>query len=78
MVFPTLNFLIFYLCVWPTSWLLVMGRRHQLHKVAIILASYIFYAAWSTDSRCCCSPASASTWWPAGGSARLPIRAGAS
>jgi D-alanyl-lipoteichoic acid acyltransferase DltB (MBOAT superfamily) len=48
MVFPTLNFLIFYLCIWPTSWLLVLARRHQLHKVAIILASYIFYAAWST------------------------------
>ena len=48
MVFPTLNFLIFYLCVWPTSWLLVMARRHQLHKIAIILASYVFYAAWST------------------------------
>ncbi|HEY4168611.1 MAG TPA: MBOAT family protein, partial [Reyranella sp.] len=48
MVFPTLNFLIFYLCIWPTSWLLLLARRHQLHKVAIIAGSYIFYAAWST------------------------------
>jgi D-alanyl-lipoteichoic acid acyltransferase DltB (MBOAT superfamily) len=48
MVFPTLNFLIFYLCVWPVSWLLVLAHRHQFHKIAIIAASYIFYAAWST------------------------------
>jgi len=48
MVFPTLNFLIFYLCIWPTSWLLLVARRHQLHKLAIIAGSYIFYAAWST------------------------------
>jgi alginate O-acetyltransferase complex protein AlgI len=47
MVFPTLNFLIFYLLVWPISWLLVRADRHRLHKVAIIVASYIFYAAWS-------------------------------
>ncbi|MBN9086457.1 MAG: MBOAT family protein [Reyranella sp.] len=48
MVFPTLNFLIFYLGIWPLSWLLVRARRHGLHKLAIIAASYIFYAAWST------------------------------
>ena len=47
MVFPTLDFLIFYLCVWPVSWLLAASRRHQLHKIAIIVASYVFYAAWS-------------------------------
>lgn len=48
MVFPTLNFLIFYLAIWPLSWLLVRARRHGLHKLAIIAASYTFYAAWST------------------------------
>ncbi len=47
MVFPTLSFLIFYVVVWPTSWLAVALRRHTLHKLVIIAASYVFYAFWS-------------------------------
>jgi alginate O-acetyltransferase complex protein AlgI len=47
MVFPTLNFLLFYMVVWPTSWALVRAGRHTLHKLAIIAASYVFYAFWS-------------------------------
>src|SRR5581483_4398690 len=47
MVFPTLNFLLFYLALWPTAWALVRAGRHNLHKLAIIAASYFFYAFWS-------------------------------
>jgi alginate O-acetyltransferase complex protein AlgI len=47
-VFPTLNFLIFYLVVWPVSWLLARSRTHTLHKLAIIVASYVFYACYDT------------------------------
>jgi len=47
MVFPTLNFLLFYLALWPIAWALVRAGRHALHKVAIIAASYVFYAFWS-------------------------------
>ncbi|MEZ5852491.1 MAG: MBOAT family O-acyltransferase [Hyphomicrobiaceae bacterium] len=47
MVFPTLTFLLFYLVVWPLSWGLVLIGRHTLHKLAIIAASYYFYAYWS-------------------------------
>src|SRR5262245_4517184 len=47
MIFPTLNFLLFYLVLWPTAWALVLIRRHRLHKLAIIVASYFFYAVWS-------------------------------
>ena len=48
MVFPTLNFLLFYLIVWPVSWLLARANWHRLHKLSIIAASYAFYSAWST------------------------------
>ena len=48
MVFPTLSFLVFYLITWPISWALVWLRQHTLHKLAIILASYVFYSSWST------------------------------
>ena len=47
MIFPTADFLIFYLIVWLVAWGLVAFRRHFLHKVAIVSASYIFYASWS-------------------------------
>ena len=47
MIFPTLNFLLFYMLVWPTAWALVLAGRHNLHKLAIIAASYFFYAFWS-------------------------------
>jgi alginate O-acetyltransferase complex protein AlgI len=47
MIFPTLNFMLFYMALWPTAWLFVYAGRHNLHKSAIILASYVFYAFWS-------------------------------
>ena len=47
MVFPTLNFLLFYMALWPTAWALVRAGRHNLHKLTIIAASYFFYAFWS-------------------------------
>jgi D-alanyl-lipoteichoic acid acyltransferase DltB (MBOAT superfamily) len=48
MVFPTLSFLIFYLVVWPLSWLAAALRWHRVHKLVIILASYVFYSSWNT------------------------------
>src|SRR5205807_41856 len=48
MVFPTLSFLVFYLVVWPLSWAAVALRWHRVHKLVIILASYVFYSSWST------------------------------
>lgn len=47
MIFPTLNFLLFYMVLWPTAWVLVLAGRHSLHKLAIVAASYFFYAFWS-------------------------------
>jgi D-alanyl-lipoteichoic acid acyltransferase DltB (MBOAT superfamily) len=47
MIFPTLNFLLFYVALWPVAWLMVLIGRHSLHKLAIIGASYVFYAFWS-------------------------------
>jgi alginate O-acetyltransferase complex protein AlgI len=47
MIFPTLNFLLFYSVLWPLSWGLVLAGRHNLHKLAVIAASYFFYAMWS-------------------------------
>src|SRR5260370_41657519 len=48
MVFPTLSFLVFYLVVWPLSWAAVALRWHRVHKLVIILASYVFYSSWNT------------------------------
>src|ERR1700736_5238987 len=47
MIFRTLSFLIFFLCVWPAAWLPVVMGRHRLHKLAVVAASYVFYAFWS-------------------------------
>jgi D-alanyl-lipoteichoic acid acyltransferase DltB (MBOAT superfamily) len=47
MIFPTFNFLLFYMALWPTSWALVHAGRHGLHKLVIIAASYFFYSFWS-------------------------------
>ncbi len=47
MIFPTLNFLLFYLVVWPVAWGLALLRQHTLHKLAIIAASYFFYCVWN-------------------------------
>ncbi len=46
MVFPTLAFLLFFLVVWPHAWIAVWMRQHTLHKLVIIVASYVFYAFW--------------------------------
>ena len=48
MVFPTLNFLIFYLVVWPLSWAAVFAGRHGLHKLILVAASLVFYSCWDT------------------------------
>jgi alginate O-acetyltransferase complex protein AlgI len=47
MIFPTLNFLLFFLVVCPIAWALAITRAHTLHKLAIIGASYFFYAFWN-------------------------------
>lgn len=47
MIFPTLDFLLFFLVVWVVAWALVAFDQHSLHKLAIIGASYFFYACWS-------------------------------
>jgi D-alanyl-lipoteichoic acid acyltransferase DltB (MBOAT superfamily) len=47
MIFPTLSFMLFYMAVWPAAWGLVRAGWHNLHKLAIIAASYFFYAFWS-------------------------------
>lgn len=48
MVFPTLNFLLFYLVVWPLSWAAVWAGRHKLHKLILVAASLVFYSCWDT------------------------------
>lgn len=47
MIFPTLNFLLFFLVVCPIAWALAIVRTHTPHKLAIIGASYFFYAFWN-------------------------------
>ncbi|MEZ5668079.1 MAG: MBOAT family protein [Alphaproteobacteria bacterium] len=49
MLFPTVDFLIFFLVVFFGAWLLY--RRHDGRKLFLIAASYVFYAAW--DWRFC-------------------------
>ena len=44
MLFPTLQFVQFFLLVFPVSWLL--RWRDRPWKVFILAASYVFYAAW--------------------------------
>jgi alginate O-acetyltransferase complex protein AlgI len=45
MLFPTVTFAIFFLLVFPTSWLL-MPRRHRW-KLFMLAASYFFYGYWN-------------------------------
>src|SRR5450631_4210790 len=45
MIFPSVQFGIFFTIVLPLSWLLM--RRQELWKPFIVLASYVFYAAAS-------------------------------
>jgi alginate O-acetyltransferase complex protein AlgI len=49
MLFPTLNFLLFFLCV--AAALAVLGNRFELKKATLVGASYFFYAQW--DWRFC-------------------------
>ena len=44
MLFPTLTFALFFALVLPVSW--ALRDRTQLWKVAILVASYIFYGWW--------------------------------
>ena len=44
MLFPTLNFLIFFLIVLAVAWALV--ERDQWRKIFLTAASYVFYAFW--------------------------------
>ncbi len=44
MLFPTVQFAIFFAIVLPTSWLL--AHRRITWRVFIIIASYVFYGAW--------------------------------
>ncbi len=44
MLFPTVQFAIFFAIVLPTSWLL--AHRRIPWRVFIIIASYVFYGAW--------------------------------
>jgi D-alanyl-lipoteichoic acid acyltransferase DltB (MBOAT superfamily) len=44
MLFPTLQFVLFFLLVFPVSWLL--RWRDRPWKAFILAASYVFYAAW--------------------------------
>ena len=44
MLFPTLNFLIFFLIVLALAWALV--GRDSWRKFALTAASYVFYAFW--------------------------------
>lgn len=44
MLFPTLEFALFFLIVFTVSWLL--NNRHSAHKLFLVLASYFFYGYW--------------------------------
>ncbi len=45
MLFPTLDFLLFFVIVAAT--MVVLRRRHAARKLALVVASYIFYAQWN-------------------------------
>ena len=44
MIFPTFDFLIFFVLVWPLAWGAIFLGRHTLHKCVIITASFVFYS----------------------------------
>jgi D-alanyl-lipoteichoic acid acyltransferase DltB (MBOAT superfamily) len=45
MLFPTIEFALFFMLVLPCTWLL--NRRNELKKAMLVLASYVFYSFWS-------------------------------
>src|ERR1700719_1245997 len=49
MLFPTVNFGIFFILVFATAWLLV--RHHTWRLIVLTSVSYVFYAFW--DCRFC-------------------------
>ncbi|MBI3184887.1 MAG: MBOAT family protein [Myxococcales bacterium] len=44
MLFPTVEYGIFFLCVFAAAW--GLARRHLARKWLLLAASYVFYAAW--------------------------------
>ena len=44
MLFPTLNFALFFLVVFTVSW--TLNRYHRGHKLFLLAASYFFYGFW--------------------------------
>jgi alginate O-acetyltransferase complex protein AlgI len=49
MLFPTLNFGLFFLAIFAASW--ALARRPEQRKLLLVAASYVFYAFW--DWRFC-------------------------
>src|SRR6516165_3461096 len=47
MLFPTIEFAIFFSIVFPVTW--AVNRRNTLKKHFLLLASYFFYGFWSTN-----------------------------
>jgi len=45
MLFPTVEYAVFFLAVLAIAW--PLARREPLHKVFLLLASYVFYGFWS-------------------------------
>jgi D-alanyl-lipoteichoic acid acyltransferase DltB (MBOAT superfamily) len=45
MLFPTIEFALFFMLVLPCTWLL--NRRNALKKAMLVVASYVFYSFWS-------------------------------
>jgi len=47
MLFPTIEFALFFAVVFPFTWLL--NELNTLKKCFLVAASYFFYAAWRAD-----------------------------
>ena len=45
MLFPTVEYAVFFLAVLAIAW--PLARRATLHKMFLLLASYVFYGCWS-------------------------------
>ena len=45
MLFPTIEFALFFMIVLPGAWLL--NERNELKKLLLVAASYVFYSFWS-------------------------------
>lgn len=44
MLFPTLPFGVFFLCVFALAW--IVRKDNELRKIVLLLASWVFYGAW--------------------------------